>query len=200
MFIIFVYMLACKQWNIDRPNGRQRPASGSELSRSWLQVTAIRVRPFCLRLLRQQRTQTSRVPLARRKHNDNIEPEQKGSSKCHPPQLPQRATQKPKSEPHARQSTSCTKSPLCSYAKPCPQVHTKDRMMLTTYQNTDLDRQSLSYCVSLIENGVNPEALAVRLLSCPLWLPRLQITNRHLQKVIRELRARQESQEARLGA
>ena len=30
-----------------------------------------------------------------------------------------------------------------------------------TQQNTDLDRQSLSYCVSLIENGVNPEALAV---------------------------------------
>lgn len=29
-------------------------------------------------------------------------------------------------------------------------------------QNTELDRQSLSYCVSLIENGVNPEALAVR--------------------------------------
>jgi len=28
-------------------------------------------------------------------------------------------------------------------------------------KNTDLDRQSLSYCVSLIENGVNPEALAV---------------------------------------
>ncbi|KAF2153077.1 hypothetical protein K461DRAFT_293369 [Myriangium duriaei CBS 260.36] len=26
--------------------------------------------------------------------------------------------------------------------------------------NTHLDRQSLSYCVSLIENGVNPEALA----------------------------------------
>ncbi|KAK0305502.1 hypothetical protein LTS16_019917 [Friedmanniomyces endolithicus] len=30
-------------------------------------------------------------------------------------------------------------------------------------QNTNLDRQSLSYCVSLIENGVNPEALAVPL-------------------------------------
>lgn len=30
-------------------------------------------------------------------------------------------------------------------------------------QNTHLDRQSLSYCVSLIENGVNPEALAVSL-------------------------------------
>ena len=29
-------------------------------------------------------------------------------------------------------------------------------------QNTQLDRQQLSYCVSLIENGANPEALAVR--------------------------------------
>ncbi|KAL7778563.1 hypothetical protein CFE70_008064 [Pyrenophora teres f. teres 0-1] len=27
-------------------------------------------------------------------------------------------------------------------------------------QNTHLDRQQLSYCVSLIENGANPEALA----------------------------------------
>ena len=38
--------------------------------------------------------------------------------------------------------------------------------------NTHLDRQSLSYCVSLIENGVNPEALAVRILNLrdsPLW-------------------------------
>jgi mitotic-spindle organizing protein 1 len=33
-----------------------------------------------------------------------------------------------------------------------------------TMQNTKLDRQQLSYCVSLIENGANPEALAVR---CP---------------------------------
>jgi len=30
-------------------------------------------------------------------------------------------------------------------------------------QNTQLDRAQLSLCVSLIENGVNPEALAVRL-------------------------------------
>lgn len=30
-----------------------------------------------------------------------------------------------------------------------------------TSQNTHLDRQQLSYCVSLIENGANPEALAV---------------------------------------
>ena len=28
-------------------------------------------------------------------------------------------------------------------------------------QNTHLDRSTLSLCVSLIENGVNPEALAV---------------------------------------
>lgn len=32
---------------------------------------------------------------------------------------------------------------------------------ISTLLNTGLDRQSLSYCVSLIENGVNPEALAV---------------------------------------
>ena len=32
---------------------------------------------------------------------------------------------------------------------------------LTASQNTHLNRQQLSYCVSLIENGVNPDALAV---------------------------------------
>jgi hypothetical protein len=32
------------------------------------------------------------------------------------------------------------------------------------HQNTHLDRQQLSYCVSLIENGASPEALAVRYL------------------------------------
>ncbi|KAK4506585.1 hypothetical protein PRZ48_000317 [Zasmidium cellare] len=31
---------------------------------------------------------------------------------------------------------------------------------ISSLLNTNLDRQSLSYCVSLIENGVNPEALA----------------------------------------
>jgi mitotic-spindle organizing protein 1 len=36
---------------------------------------------------------------------------------------------------------------------------------LTSLQNTHLDRQQLSYCVSLIENGANPEALAVSLIS-----------------------------------
>lgn len=37
-------------------------------------------------------------------------------------------------------------------------------------QNTHLDRSTLSLCVSLIENGVNPEALAVssRLLGDPV--------------------------------
>jgi hypothetical protein len=29
-------------------------------------------------------------------------------------------------------------------------------------QNTQLDRSQLSLCISLIENGINPEALAVR--------------------------------------
>jgi hypothetical protein len=79
---------------------------------------------------------------------------------------------------------------------------------LTTIQNTDLDRQSLSYCVSLIENGVNPEALAVSLppplplssRSCLVRLFHVVIELTGAQKVIKELRARQESQEARLGA
>ena len=35
-------------------------------------------------------------------------------------------------------------------------------------QNTQLDRAQLSLCVSLIENGVNPEALAV----CTIWAHR----------------------------
>ncbi|RKF58796.1 Mitotic-spindle organizing protein 1 [Golovinomyces cichoracearum] len=31
---------------------------------------------------------------------------------------------------------------------------------ISTLLNVDLDRQTLSICISLIENGVNPEALA----------------------------------------
>ena len=42
-----------------------------------------------------------------------------------------------------------------------------ENLKLMTIQNTGLDRQSLSVCVSLIENGVNPEALAVRIRNCP---------------------------------
>lgn len=38
-------------------------------------------------------------------------------------------------------------------------------MVLTQNQNTHLTRTQLSYCVSLIENGVNPEALAVSAFS-----------------------------------
>jgi mitotic-spindle organizing protein 1 len=38
---------------------------------------------------------------------------------------------------------------------------TVDVSSSTPFQNTHLDRQQLSYCVSLIENGANPEALAV---------------------------------------
>lgn len=37
-------------------------------------------------------------------------------------------------------------------------IHTKDDS-----KDTELDRSQLSLCVSLIENGVNPEALAVSL-------------------------------------
>ena len=33
-------------------------------------------------------------------------------------------------------------------------------------KNTNLDRTELSLCVSLIENGVNPDALAVSLMWC----------------------------------
>jgi hypothetical protein len=50
------------------------------------------------------------------------------------------------------------------------------------YQNTHLDRQQLSYCVSLIENGASPEALAVRYLfpflaSAPLAAVRTACTS-----------------------
>jgi len=38
-------------------------------------------------------------------------------------------------------------------------------------QNANLDRQTISVCISLIENGVNPEALAVSYFSSgPVWL------------------------------
>ncbi|TKA69145.1 Mitotic-spindle organizing protein 1 [Friedmanniomyces simplex] len=50
---------------------------------------------------------------------------------------------------------------------------------ISTLLNTNLDRQSLSYCVSLIENGVNPEALA---------------------KMIKELRVQNARHEAERGA
>lgn len=36
-------------------------------------------------------------------------------------------------------------------------------------QNTNLDRTELSLCVSLIENGVNPDALAVSSSSSSLY-------------------------------
>ncbi|KAK5167987.1 uncharacterized protein LTR77_006554 [Saxophila tyrrhenica] len=39
-------------------------------------------------------------------------------------------------------------------------LYDSGQWMLTTFKNTNLDRHTLSYCVSLIENGVNPEALA----------------------------------------
>lgn len=49
-------------------------------------------------------------------------------------------------------------------------------------QNTQLDRGQLSLCVSLIENGVNPEALAVCIglwsdHSCLTLLCRMRLKN-----------------------
>lgn len=43
-----------------------------------------------------------------------------------------------------------------------PKVTRTENHFISFFQNTHLDRQQLSYCVSLIENGANPEALAVR--------------------------------------
>ncbi|PYI18744.1 hypothetical protein BO99DRAFT_403264 [Aspergillus violaceofuscus CBS 115571] len=40
---------------------------------------------------------------------------------------------------------------------------------ISTLLNTHLDRTELSLCVSLIENGVNPEALAVGFVSSSLF-------------------------------
>jgi hypothetical protein len=111
--------------------------------------------------------------------------------KCHLiPQQMRRATLKQKRKPLVKQSTSCTKSLPCSYVltrnpfgRRRKETSPPSRTLLECFpilsiafmrlhpesssinnvsqQNTDLDRQSLSYCVSLIENGVNPEALAV---------------------------------------
>jgi hypothetical protein len=65
----------------------------------------------------------------------------------------------PPKYPHMTLTCAASTSPL-----PPPHTHslTPTRAPDDDGQNTSLDRHSLSYCVSLIENGVNPEALAVR--------------------------------------
>lgn len=40
-------------------------------------------------------------------------------------------------------------------------IYWKSEIDAKSSQDTELDRSQLSLCVSLIENGVNPEALAV---------------------------------------
>lgn len=40
--------------------------------------------------------------------------------------------------------------------------------MRVTVENTQIDRQTLSLCVSLVENGVDPAALAVRPRGVPV--------------------------------
>ena len=52
---------------------------------------------------------------------------------------------------------------------------------ISSILNTGLDKHTLSLCVSLCENGVNPEALAVH------PPPRIRADN-SLKEVIRELR------------
>lgn len=45
-------------------------------------------------------------------------------------------------------------------------THLASINLIMMLQSADLDRQTLSICISLIENGVNPEALAV---GAPAW-------------------------------
>lgn len=56
-----------------------------------------------------------------------------------------------------KSSTSWKKSQSSLYVSAIRKSETINDIM----QDTDLDRAQLSLCVSLIENGVNPEALAV---------------------------------------
>ena len=49
-------------------------------------------------------------------------------------------------------------STLLVCAQSSPQIKATAKCLI---QNSDLDRETLSVCISLIENGVNPEALAV---------------------------------------
>lgn len=71
--------------------------------------------------------------------------------------------------PTRRQAQSCARSHRhpprdCDTARTrLPRINTMHQTPTNKMQNTKLDRQQLSYCVSLIENGANPEALAVRL-------------------------------------
>lgn len=58
-------------------------------------------------------------------------------------------------------------------------------------KNADLDRSTLSVCISLIENGVNPEALAVSTVRLAGTVERAdagQIAVRELQKDAKEVR------------
>ncbi|KAI1130361.1 mitotic-spindle organizing gamma-tubulin ring associated-domain-containing protein [Nemania abortiva] len=54
---------------------------------------------------------------------------------------------------------------------------------ISTILNCHLDRRTLSVCISMVENGVNPEALAV---SYPLTLTPLQLHRWFLCFCVRE--------------
>ncbi|KAL8334526.1 hypothetical protein RB598_009009 [Gaeumannomyces tritici] len=76
---------------------------------------------------------------------------------------------------------------------------------ISTILNCHLDRRTLSVCVSMIENGVSPEALAVSFLPPPhsspaTYLSRL-LTNNKNQAVVKELRKQgQEATAAQIAA
>jgi hypothetical protein len=92
--------------------------------------------------------------------NKHTSPNNHYSSSTHQRQCqPNKHQPTPAERPLAKSSTSSTRSQLCWYAKTAPH---QLALISDTAQNTHLDRQQLSYCVSLIENGANPEALAVR--------------------------------------
>ena len=48
--------------------------------------------------------------------------------------------------------------------------------------NTQLDKETLATCVSMIESGVNPEALAVCVSSLPIELVFIDVSPRPLYK------------------
>jgi hypothetical protein len=62
----------------------------------------------------------------------------------------------------ARPSIFCMRFRHYWYTHPHSTIEKqRPSILMPVEQNTQLDRYSLSYCVSLIENGVHPEALAV---------------------------------------
>ncbi|KAK2699259.1 hypothetical protein QWA68_002185 [Fusarium oxysporum] len=69
---------------------------------------------------------------------------------------------------------------------------------ISTILNCHLDRRTLSICISMIERGVNPEALAVRNRTLLVYELKEFIMCVSMQQVIKELR--QEAQQPAAAA